>query len=51
LILEKVFNIVCGFKSINVRFANGERIDASIAVKETKKDIAILKLSKPPTSR
>ena len=45
------YHVVHGSKSINVRLTNGERIDASIAVQDTHNDIAILKLSKPPTSR
>jgi hypothetical protein len=34
-----------------VRLINGERIDATIALKDTNNDIAILKLSQPPSSR
>ena len=45
------YHVVHGSKSISVRLTNGERIDASIAVKDTNNDIAILKLSKSPTSR
>jgi S1-C subfamily serine protease len=45
------YHVVHGSKSISVRLTNGERIDATIAVKDTNNDIAILKLSKPPTSR
>jgi S1-C subfamily serine protease len=45
------YHVVHGSKSISVRFTNGEQIDASIAVKDTNNDIAILKLSKSPTSR
>ena len=45
------YHVVHGSKSISVRLNNGERIEASIAVKDTNNDIAILKLSKPPTSR
>ena len=45
------YHVVHGSKSISVRLTNGERIDASIAVKDTNNDIAILKLAKPPTSR
>ena len=45
------YHVVHGSKSISVRFTNGERIDATIAVKDTNNDIAILKLSKSPTSR
>ena len=45
------YHVVHGSKSISVRLINGERIDATIAVKDTNNDIAILKLSKSPTSR
>jgi len=45
------YHVVHGSKSISVRLTNGERIDATIAVKDTNNDIAILKLAKPPTSR
>jgi len=45
------YHVVHGSKSISVRFTSGEQIDASIAVKDTNNDIAILKLSKSPTSR
>ena len=45
------YHVVHGSKSISVRLNNGEQIDASIAVKDTNNDIAILKLSKSPTSR
>ena len=45
------YHVVHCSKSISVRLTNGERIDASIAVKDTNNDIAILKLSKSPTSR
>jgi S1-C subfamily serine protease len=45
------YHVVHGSKSISVRLTNGERIDATIAIKDTNNDIAILKLSKPPTSR
>ena len=45
------YHVVHGSKSISVRFTNGEQIDATIAVKDTNNDIAILKLSKSPTSR
>ena len=45
------YHVVHGSKSISVRLTNGERIDATIAVKDTNNDIAILKLSKSPTSR
>ena len=45
------YHVVHGSKSISVRLTNGEQIDATIAVKDTNNDIAILKLSKSPTSR
>jgi S1-C subfamily serine protease len=45
------YHVVHGSKSISVRLNNGEHIDATIAVKDTNNDIAILKLSKSPTSR
>ena len=45
------YHVVQGAKSINVRDANGEKIDATIAAKDTDHDIAILKLSKSPISR
>jgi S1-C subfamily serine protease len=45
------YHVVHGSKSISVRFTNGEQIDATIAVKDTNNDIAILKLSKSPRSR
>ena len=45
------YHVVHGSKSISVRFTNGEQIDATIVVKDTNNDIAILKLSKSPTSR
>ena len=45
------YHVVHGAKSINVRDANGEKIDATIAAKDTDQDIAILKLSKSPISR
>ena len=45
------YHVVHGSKSISVRFTNGEQIDATIGVKDTNNDIAILKLSKSPTSR
>jgi len=44
------YHVVHGSKSISVRLTNGERIDATIAVKDTNNDIAILKLAKPPKS-
>ncbi len=45
------YHVVHGAKSIKVRSVNGERIDATIAAKDTDHDIAILKLSKSPKSR
>ncbi len=45
------YHVVHGAKSIKVRLVNGERIDATISLKDTNNDIAILKLSHSPTSR
>ena len=45
------YHVVHGSKSISVRLINGERIDATVAIKDTNNDIAILKLSKSPRSR
>ncbi len=45
------YHVVHGAKSIKVRSVNGEKITATIAVKDTDHDIAILKLSKSPTLR
>jgi S1-C subfamily serine protease len=45
------YHVVHGAKSIRVRLINGERIDATIALKDTNNDITILKLSQPPSSR
>ena len=45
------YHVIHGAKSIRVRLLNGEKIDATIALKDTNDDIAILKLSQPPTSR
>jgi S1-C subfamily serine protease len=45
------YHVVHGAKSIRVKLINGERIDATVALKDTNNDIAILKLSKSPTSR
>ena len=45
------YHVVHGAKSISVRLINGERIDATVAIKDTNNDIAILKLSKSPRSR
>ena len=45
------YHVVHGSKSISVRLINGERIDATVAIKDTNNDIAILKLSTSPRSR
>ena len=45
------YHVVHGAKSIKVRLVNGERIDATVALKDTNNDIAILKLSQSPSSR
>ena len=45
------YHVIHGAKSIRVRLINGERIDATIALKDTNNDIAILKLSQSPASR
>ena len=45
------YHVVHGSKSISVRLINGDRIDAKVIVQDIHNDIAILKLSKPPTSR
>ncbi len=45
------YHVVHGAKSISVRLINGERIDATVAIKDTNNDIAILKLSTSPRSR
>ena len=45
------YHVIHGAKSIRVRLINGKRIDATVALKDTNNDIAILKLSQPPTSR
>jgi len=45
------YHVVHGSKSISVRMINGERINATVAIKDTNNDIAILKLSAPPRSR
>jgi len=45
------YHVVRGAKSIRVKMINGDRIDATIALKDTNNDIAILKLSQSPTSR
>ena len=44
------YHVVHGAKSIRVRLINGERIDATVSLKDTNNDIAILKLSQSPTS-
>ena len=45
------YHVIHGAKSIRVRLINGERIDATVALKDTNNDIAVLKLSQSPTSR
>tara|TARA_B100000676_G_C18080469_1_gene850787 strand:- start:1506 stop:2834 length:1329 start_codon:yes stop_codon:yes gene_type:complete len=45
------YHVVQGAKSINVRSVKGEKIDATIAVKDIAHDIVILKLSKSPAKR
>jgi S1-C subfamily serine protease len=45
------YHVVHGAKSIRVRLINGKRIDATVALKDTNNDIAVLKLSQSPTSR
>ena len=45
------YHVVHGAKSIRVRLINGDRIDATVALKDTNNDIAILKLSQSPASR
>ena len=45
------YHVVHGAKSIRVRLFNGEKIDATVALKDTNNDIAILKLSQSPASR
>ena len=45
------YHVVHGVKSIRIRLINGDRIDATVALKDTNNDIAILKLSQSPTSR
>jgi len=45
------YHVVHGAKSISVRMINGERINATVAIKDTNNDIAILKLSTSPRSR
>ena len=44
------YHVIHGAKSIKVRLVNGERIDATVSLKGTNNDIAVLKLSQPPTS-
>ena len=45
------YHVVRGAKSIRVRLINGDRIDATVALKDTNNDIAVLKLSQSPPSR
>jgi len=45
------YHVVHGAKSIRVRMINGDRINATVALKDTNNDIAILKLSQSLTSR
>ena len=45
------YHVVHGAKSIRVRLINGKRIDATVALKDTNNDLAILKLFQPPSSR
>ena len=45
------YHVIHSAKSIRVRLLNGEKIDATVALKDTNNDIAILKLPHPPTSR
>ena len=45
------YHVVHGSKSISVRLNNGQKIDATVALKDTNNDIAILKLSQSPSSR
>mgnify|MGYP003972032207 FL=1 len=45
------YHVIHGAKSIRVRLLNGEKIDATVTLKDPNNDIAILKLSQPPTSR
>ena len=45
------YHVVHGAKSIRVRLINGDRIDATVSLKDTNNDIALLKLSQSPTSR
>ena len=45
------YHVVHGAKSIRVRLLNGEKIDATVALKDTNNDLAVLKLSQPPASR
>jgi len=45
------YHVVHGAKSIKVRLVNGKRIDATVSLKDTNNDIAVLKLSQSPTSR
>jgi len=45
------YHVIHGAKLIRVRLLNGEKIDATVALKDTNNDIAILKLSQSPASR
>jgi len=45
------YHVVHGAESIRVRMINGDRIDATVALKDTNNDIAILKLSQSPALR
>jgi len=45
------YHVIHGAKSIRVRLLNGEKIDATVTLKDPNNDIAILKLSQSPTSR
>ena len=45
------YHVVHGAKSIRVRLLKGEKIDATVALKDTNNDLAVLKLSQPPASR
>jgi S1-C subfamily serine protease len=43
------YHVVKGASKVKVKFLNGEIIDAQIAAKDTRNDIAILKLNKTPS--
>ena len=45
------YHVVHGAKSIRVRLINGDRIDATVVLKDTNNDLAVLKLSQPLASR